>query len=137
MFDEVEAEPLGCCQGMSSYVLNHEFIDLTVHDKGSAAIKFMSTCQCAIRILYYVLLFGVIGLAFYYPIMQETSTGNVKRIRTFTSPNAVQKKELTLVDLGLHNFIVLKEKKDEVKKHINETWYYPKFFKLNPDWRCE
>ena len=131
MFDEVDAKPLGCCQGLSSYVLNHEFIDLTVHDLDSHSIRCMATCQCFARIMYYLLLFGVIAFAFYFPIMQETSPGNVKKTRTFISPNVADKKVMSLQDIGMHNFIVLKDKKDDVRKLINATWFWPKFFKDN------
>lgn len=86
---------------MSSYVLNHEFMDLEVHDKGSGNIKCMCNLQWCVRIIWFLLLLVTIGGAFYYPIMMETSSGNVKKIRTFTSPNAVSKKELTLKEFGI------------------------------------
>ena len=91
-YKDDDDKELGKCQNLSSYVLNHEFMDLSVHDKGSGNIKCMTTCQCCMRVFYYLVFAFAIFFAFYYPIMMETSAGEVKKIRTFTSPNAASKK---------------------------------------------
>ena len=83
---------LPTCNMLSSYVLNHEFMDLQVHDKGSGNIRCMCNMQWCVRLCYYLIFAGIIGFAFYYPIMMGTSSGEVRKIRTFTSPNAVSQK---------------------------------------------
>lgn len=84
---EEEETRLGCCARMSSYVLNHEFLDLQAHDKGSGNVKCMTCCQLGFRVLYYTLLIVVIVVAFIYPISQGTGSGEVKKIRTYESQN--------------------------------------------------
>lgn len=134
--DEDESK-LGCCTRMNPFVLNHEYLDLQAHDKGSGNIKCMSCCQLGFKIFYYIFLIMVIVYSFVYPILQNTGSGDVKKIRTFESQNQFKQKTLTFEEFGIQYFAVLEDKKDVVKKLYEENWYWDAFLALNPTYYCD